>query len=474
MDNEDMAGANLSRRSATSGARTDNKDNKDPPSLPPGAAPGVVPRPSTPTAAGPRGAQRSTQTPSRSATIDPSTQLASAPKQPARTPAPPSVSTFPVSSAPPALSPPAPSAPSAPSAPTRRSPIEEWESVSRPGASIEELKAKVAELEATIKQKDQAIKKQDAEIKQHDAKIRNLKEPLAYFMNKTENLESEPYRQEVLSIRKHLQVDDLCEPWEINKKFGEIVRKVEDISRDMGEALGSLPPTAKPTTVDLLKLISTTPETQSMVAATPTVDLEAEDFIDFGCRALINKALFDSILGSSIFHPGLKPDENNSFCDMYHRIRKQESQVLSGRWRISTLKLYANSPYSPKEDALRLCQNVLYPFCGTVVDLASCGNLIQSMMPRFEELFELALKWNHLAKNSVVMLDFHPRYHPPGSVYDSQYTILEGRRPKPPSSKAILLTSKLGLWSSNAVGGGKEPEYTIQTKATMLAAEYFA
>ncbi|KAG8726711.1 hypothetical protein FRC11_014667 [Ceratobasidium sp. 423] len=473
MESEDMAGADLSRRSATS-ARVDNKGQ---PPLPAGAAPPTAPRPSTPSAAAPRAAQHPTQTPSRSATIDPSTQLASAPKQPARPSAPPSVPNPPASLVPSAPSAPSapsvPSAPSAPPAPMGRTPIEEWESIPRPNALIEELKAKIAELEGTIKQKDEEIKKQYVGIKQQDTGIKILKENLAHFINKSENLESEPYRKEVLSIRKHLQVDDLCEPWEINKKFGEIVRKVEDISRDMGEALGSLPPTLKPTTLDLLKLISTTPETQPTAAAVPTADLDIEEFVDFGCRALINRALFHSILGSSIFHPGLKPDENKALCDMYHQIRKQESQVLSGRWRISTLKLYANNPYSSKEDAFRVCENALYPFCGTVVDPAACGELIQSMIPRLEELFELALKWNRLAKNSVVMLDFHPRYHAPGSVYDSQHTILEGRRPKPPASKAVLLTSKLGLWSSSAVGGGKDPEYSIQTKATMLAAEYF-
>ncbi|CAE6485475.1 unnamed protein product [Rhizoctonia solani] len=428
------------------------RSDKDQPAPAPDQNPAAAAAPTSTalTSSAPRGTQpQQAKAPVRSKTIDQSLTTANTPKQPTK------------SSVPPALLPPsAPAAPAITSTPSQSTPLEEWESVPHPNAFTEELRAKVAKLEMENKQKD--------------VEIKSLKTTAAYYLNKSQNLENDAYRQEVLSIRRHLQVDELCEPWEITQKFGEIVRKVEDISRDMGEELGPLQPIGKHTTLDLLKLISRAPEGHSLPAATPTADLDIEDFIDFGCRALINEALFKCVLGPSVFRPGLRPEDNVFYCDLYKGIRQQESQVVAGRWRISTLKLLANHAYSPKEDAVHLCQDILLPFCSTVVDSKSCFDLIQSLLPRFEELFDRACAWNHLSRNSVVMLDFHPRYQPPGSLHDSQFTILEGRKPKPPSSKAVLLTSKLGLWSSNAVGGGDDPVYSVQTKATVLAAEYFA
>ncbi|CAE6528835.1 unnamed protein product [Rhizoctonia solani] len=454
MENEAMSAtvAQVSRRPAIGGGSHHQRSEKDQPAVPPDANPAAAPTSTAPTSSAPRGTQpQKAKAPVRSTTTDQSLAAASTPKQPAKSSGPPG---------PPGLLPPSvPAAPTVTSAPSQSTPLEEWESVPHPNAFIEELRAKVAKLEAENKQKD--------------ADARKLRDGVTFYMNKCLNLESDAYRQEVLSIRRHLQVDELCEPWEITQKFGEIVRKVEDISRDMGEELGPLQPIGKHTTLDLLKLISKAPEEHSP-AATPTADLDVEDFIDFGCRALINEALFNSVLGPSVFHPGLRPETNAFYCDLYSRIRQQESQVVAGRWRISTLKLHANQSYSPRDGAMHLCQDILLPFCSTVIESKACLDLIQSMLPRFEELFDRACAWEHLSKNSVVMLDFHPRYQSPGSPHDSLYTILEGRKPKPPSSKAVLLTSKLGLWSSNAVGGGKEPEYSIQTKATVLAAEYFA
>ncbi|CAE6455134.1 unnamed protein product [Rhizoctonia solani] len=435
--------ANPARGPAANGVRTE----KDQPALPSDKNPATAPRPPTPTTSASR-TQRSgpPKASSRSATIDQSMSLATAAQQSAQ-PAPPPA--------------PASLVPSIPSATVKRTPVHERDAFIQQNTLIEGL-------QATIKEQEKAIQQKDVEIK-------HSRELFEHFKSKSAYLESDSYRNEVVSIRRHLQVDELCEPWEINKKFSEIVRKVEDISRDMGEALGSLPAVAKFTTLDLLKLLSRAPENHPLAAAEPTGELDAEDFIDFGCRALINEALFNGVLGPSVFHPGLNSNENQFYCHLYRQVRKEEPQVVAGRWRISTLKVVsANHAYESKNEAFRLCQETLLPFCSRVVESKACSELIQSMVPRFQELFERASEWDHLTKTSVIMLDFHPQFQPPGAPHDTHNTTLEGRRPKPPASKAVLLTSKLGLWSSHADGGGKEPKYSIQTKATMLAAEYFA
>lgn len=122
----------------------------------------------------------------------------------------------------------------------------------------------------------------------------------------------------------HLQVNDLIEPWEVSQKFGEIVRQVEDISRNLGEVLSSHQPIRELKTDDFLKLLPHRPhENQPPALPTPSLSVESEDFVDYGCRALLNEQLVYAFLGSQVFHPILKPEENRIISRTYEKIRKQ-------------------------------------------------------------------------------------------------------------------------------------------------------
>ncbi|KAB5593087.1 hypothetical protein CTheo_3469 [Ceratobasidium theobromae] len=323
-----------------------------------------------------------------------------------------------------------------------------------------------------------AIHERDVRIRELEERIRQLEIETTDLQTKCACFESEPYRDEVLSIRVHLQVNDLIEPWEVSQKFGEIVRQVEDISRNLGEVLSSHQPIRELKTDDFLKLLPRRPhENQPPTLPTPSLSVEPEDFVDYGCRALINEKLFYAFLGPQVFHPILKQEENRIISRTYEKIRKQESQVIAGRWRVSTFQSHGKVTYNYKELALQFFETQLGPFCKNAYGEKACEEAFASILPAVTSLFERTVAWNFLAKQSVVMLDFHPSFSSPGSFYDPQTTALEGRRTKPPSSKTILLTSKLGLWSSRAIGDMKDmkdPEYTVQTKATVLTAEYFA
>ncbi|KAG8679396.1 hypothetical protein FRC09_018995, partial [Ceratobasidium sp. 395] len=61
-------------------------------------------------------------------------------------------------------------------------------------------------------------------------RIQQLEEACRYY-------ESQAYHRELLSIRNHLQVNDLQEPWQISQKFQEINKKVENVSRNLSEYL---------------------------------------------------------------------------------------------------------------------------------------------------------------------------------------------------------------------------------------------
>lgn len=285
--------------------------------------------------------------------------------------------------------------------------------------------------------------------------------------------QSEPYRQEVLSIRTHLQVNDPQEPWQISQKFGDITKQVENISRNLGEFLASsYKAIASPRATHfspVLRRCMTHPD--HPVAEAP-IDVEPEDFIDFGCRALINDCLM-KMLNPEVFHPALSPEQNLLLVDLYKKIRKQDPQIISGRWRVSAFKSHENLPYPPKDQAANICQ-IIFLLCTHIYEPEACTKAIERISSEVENLAKVAWSWNVLAKTSMVTLDFHPYHILPGEAYSPDRVNLEGgRKSKPPASGSILATTRLGLMSSEAPGRSMEPVYSYQLKATVLAKEYF-
>jgi hypothetical protein len=150
-----------------------------------------------------------------------------------------------------------------------------------------------------------------------------------------------------------------------------------------------------------------------------------------------------------------------------------ESQVIAGRWRVSSFNSHSKLSYPHHDKAFDFCKKVLRILCTQIYGEASAENAISAIFPEIEALFKHAWEWYSSAKSSVVMLDFQPYYVQTGSPFDPRHLTLEGRKPKLPSSGTILLTSRLGLVSSEAQGHCREPQESIQTKAAVVAAEYF-
>lgn len=158
--------------------------------------------------------------------------------------------------------------------------------------------------------------KEELEKQKLKDEIERLKQKLKYY-------EGEPYRQEVTSIRTHLQVNEIQEPWQISQKFEEITKQVENIARNLGELLAqSCKTTRSLNSGDLIRATRyCMPCPEASVSEAP-VDVDPEDFIDFGCRALINNHLME-MFDPKVFHPALKPDQNQMLVEMYSHIREQ-------------------------------------------------------------------------------------------------------------------------------------------------------
>ncbi|QRV77752.1 hypothetical protein RhiJN_05767 [Ceratobasidium sp. AG-Ba] len=284
--------------------------------------------------------------------------------------------------------------------------------------------------------------------------------------------ESDPYRNELTSIRTHLQVNDLLEPWQISQKFQAINKDVENVSRNLSEFLADSYTAKGPCNTGDFFLFSQNrpPKTDQQSGGTP---VSAEDFVDFCCRSLINEQLMTKILHPQVFHPGLGSQENKFIGEMYESVRTKERQIIAGRWRISSFNAYKHIEFSAKNIALKLCQGALGHVCQGVYGEEPAETALSKVYPEIVAVFEHAWEWYSLAKSSVVLLDYEPFYIQPGSPYTPEHHALEGRKSKPPASGTILLTSRLGLISSEAQGEDKPPIRIIQSKATTLTAEYF-
>ncbi|KAG8727383.1 hypothetical protein FRC12_022546 [Ceratobasidium sp. 428] len=142
-------------------------------------------------------------------------------------------------------------------------------------------------------------------------RIQRLEEMCRYY-------ESQAYHRELLSIRNHLQVNDLQEPWQISQKFQEINKKVENVSRNLSEYLAD----RFSTTVELRASNFVTSQNRlSKTERDPPIP--AEDFVDFHCRSLINEELIRTLFDENLFHPVLESGSNKMLSAMYGNVRLQ-------------------------------------------------------------------------------------------------------------------------------------------------------
>ncbi|KAG8750140.1 hypothetical protein FRC11_010725 [Ceratobasidium sp. 423] len=308
-----------------------------------------------------------------------------------------------------------------------------------------------------------------------EAELQGLRKTVAEQDAKIKYYQSEPYRGEVLSIRQHLRVAEEHEPWWISQKFNEITRRVEDISGELSELLLPLQPTSQPTTRDLFEgLRFPHDKAQPPVRLIGRYSVRPDEYIDFGCRALINRFLMDFIFDAREFHPSLNAEENYMLCSRYQKIRMQDPQVISGHWRVSTMKSLGEAHKDHAALSQWLCQEVLMPFCRNIYNLESSSQTLDSITPDLAELLKLASEWRSFTDLSVVMYDFHPQFRDPGAEFDINEVEIEGTKPNTLPSNRVLLMSRLGLLSSRALGEWREPESATQSKLVIITGDYFA
>ncbi|KEP47015.1 hypothetical protein V565_171480 [Rhizoctonia solani 123E] len=182
----------------------------------------------------------------------------------------------------------------------------------------------------------------------------------------------------------------------------------------------------------------------------------------------------DNMFNYKEFHPSLSPENNQVLYTSYQKIRVQDPQVIVGHWRVSTMKSHGEFHKDHAALAQQLYEEVLIPFCSKIYNIEPLSQKLNSITLELSELLKLASEWRSFTDRSVVMYDFHPQINNPGAEFEIREVEIEGARLNTPSSNKALLTTRLGLFSSRALGDSHGIDCAIQSKIGVLTSEYFA
>ncbi|KAJ1299647.1 hypothetical protein OPQ81_002636 [Rhizoctonia solani] len=282
----------------------------------------------------------------------------------------------------------------------------------------------------------------------------------------------EELEQELSVVYQHLGISDEGDPKALVNEFGDINKMIERISRALAVALGKNSPVRALATSDLIQQFCIHLDCGSAASLTASHHINPDQFIELGCRAILNAFLVKKHLNHKVYDLDWEPSTNDIFYNTYRRIQQIEAQVNAGKWRISTLNSIQNADISTRcrADAKELCDETLIPFCQVAYDKESCSSAKEAILPSVIALLEKAHAWNYRTRSTVLLMDFEAIYFWPGERYNSKWAKQEDAEVKPTAADTIMLTIQLGLRTCEALEDG-DRQYIRRIPAMVLAVD---
>ncbi|CEL52890.1 hypothetical protein RSOLAG1IB_05958 [Rhizoctonia solani AG-1 IB] len=318
---------------------------------------------------------------------------------------------------------------------------------------------------------DRHIKVLEKAVQERDVHIRDLEELAQQYRSRLQ--EGEMLKQELSSIRQNLRLDDEDEPWVIAKNFEEINKNIDNISVKLKDQLCDANARRELTISDLVGQLIICQRYEVAVPTKAAHPIGPDEFIELGCRAMLNGLLVKTVLNRRVMNPDWDDLANDVCYKMFKGVQAKEAQVNAGRWRISTFKTIPGDAKGYCEnEAKRFCDTVLVPFCKRAYRTEACLAAMRLVAPDIVALLNQAYSWNHRTRSTVLMLDFEAVYYPPGSQFSQLSARLEESEAKSGTPEAVLFTSELGLISYKVIGDGNQ-QRVCQLKALVLGENYF-
>ncbi|GAB1527989.1 hypothetical protein RhiTH_011178 [Rhizoctonia solani] len=285
-----------------------------------------------------------------------------------------------------------------------------------------------------IRAQDRQIKVLEDTVNECNIHIRDLEKAVQHYQSRLQ--EEEVLKQELSSIRQNLLLDDEDEPWVIVKNFEEINKKVDSISLKLRNALCGSDARQELTTSDLVEGL--TVHNESTVPTKAIHPIGADEFIELGCRAMLNRFLLETALNRRMMNPDWDVTRNELCYAILKSVQAKEAQVNAGRWRISTFKTIPAEAHTRWETETK----------------RFCDGTMRLVAPDIIALLNQAYSWSYRTRSTILMLDFRVVYYSPGSQFNISSAELDGSEAKLGIPEVVFLTSKLGLLSYKTTGDG--------------------
>ncbi|KAG8720504.1 hypothetical protein FRC09_009458 [Ceratobasidium sp. 395] len=233
----------------------------------------------------------------------------------------------------------------------------------------------------------------------------------------------------------------------------------------------------------LARALGTSQEGPSLIQSSSGQPLLASLFVDLATSAVLCQALHRHVF--SPFYPLVRLAEESQevqtlrrsaalFSDIYSSLRQRDSQIQCAKWRVDTFSTLTklDPGYTKLGDALS-------------VDISSCIDSITTCLTgstlllngdkrQLKSVVEKALNLNHKVKTEVLRLgDFHTITFESGERYDGEVMSILDERGDEGTGFSILSACGLGVYTTKAVGGGKEPEKELVMKAKIVSENIF-
>jgi ribosomal protein L29 len=189
------------------------------------------------------------------------------------------------------------------------------------------------------------------------------------------------------------------------------------------------------------------------------------------------------------FHPELSSKNGGDLVELwYTQMRKDVSQLDAGRWRalmynhfervaIADRKCKTFDEYSQNRGqafARRITSKLtkeILPVLG--LDPKSIEEDLAKLTKGLTRIGAEAITWNHKARGTYLHLDFHPVIVDSEERFDEAKMALGDNYRLKSQDAVVVACVGVGLFSSQAIGDGKEPQRVWQERIQVVTEEYF-
>ncbi|KAG8737816.1 hypothetical protein FRC10_007779 [Ceratobasidium sp. 414] len=284
------------------------------------------------------------------------------------------------------------------------------------------------------------------------------------------------------SLLQHLNIRDNTELSDVVHQFRGLNDDIDGFSLEVAQILPQdrlerYPDCTRCHNPDGLRGLLNQPSHLLLFQSRAGVPMAAQQFLELFTASVVCWALCVNIFGS--FYP-LSPGDPEVSAQfetleaVYDELRLQNQQMASAKWRIETYSSLIKLDSMRDGRVAAISAHIAASINPAITHLFGVEIIDLANHPRLVKLVTRALDLNHMIKAEVTHAgDVHAGYFPFNNIYDDSCMKVMDAKKGAPLPKRIVSTCGLGVCLTKAVGGGKEPEFTVLLKAVVSSEDIY-